>query len=183
MTKRFPLVFLAFILFSNFLFAQKSSAIFLECGGNGIIETINYERITEKASSGVDKRGLRFGIGFSPKYKKLLSPQPEIKKTSGLSFCCVLGYNVFGNWGLSGVNPSHFEFGLNMVLMTQNSAIEKIWDYKEKTRVFPSLNLGYRYQSEEKSGLMFKINYCPFFISSGLKHWVGVSVGYSLLSK
>jgi hypothetical protein len=183
MLKNFLLVSLSFIILPKSILAQKSSAYFVELGGNGITETINYEKIQEKNSAGVDKSGVRIGIGFSPKYKKASNLQSEIEKEKGVAVCLVLGYNIFGNWGLSGINPNHFELGLNAVLISQNSVIEKIWKYKEKTRLFPSLNIGYRYQSEEKSGLLWKINYCPFYINSGLKHWIGISIGYSLLSK
>jgi hypothetical protein len=153
--------------------------MYFEAGGTGITGTFNYERTFTKTSHGIDQRGLRFGIGLSPKYIQALDSTKKIQKAPGSALILVVGYNMHGNWGLSGQNPNQYELGINAVLSARNSIIEKIWKYDNKVRVFPSLNIGYRHQPVDSKGLVWRINYCPFYISSGIKHWIGLSFGYS----
>ncbi|MGG9960731.1 hypothetical protein [Ferruginibacter sp. SUN106] len=167
------------LYYPAFLFAQKNYSIYVEAGGTGIFETLNFEKTIVKESHSVDLRAIRIGIGISPKYYRLPDPSKQVRKDKGIAYVLVAGYNVIGNWGLSGVNPNHFELGVNAVVITNNSIVEKIWTYENKLRVYPSLNIGFRHQPVEDNGIMWRICYCPFYIDSGLKHWLGASIGYS----
>ena len=176
---KITLLFLLLLCFLTKTFAQNNYTIYSETGGTGIVETINFEKVIDKPSHSVDLRAFRFGIGISPKYYQVLDSTKQVRKDNGISYVLVVGYNLFGNWGLSGINPNHFEFGLNGVMITKNSFIEKVWEYKNKVRIFPSANIGFRHQPVDTKVIMWRVSYCPLYINSGLKHWIGASIGYS----
>lgn len=164
---------------SQIIVGQNKYTVYAESGGTGLFQTVNMEKVIDKPSRSASLKAIRLGVGISPKYVQYPALDNEVKKGKGLALVLVAGYNFFGNWGLSGVNPNHFELGINAVFVTKNSLIEKIGNYKDKFRAFPSLNIGFRHQPIDAKGILWRISYCPFYITEGVKHWLGASIGYA----
>ena len=174
---------LLFILPPTIAKAQKHSALFAEAGGNGILGTINYDfRFKENINTGKFKDGLgvRIGIGLSPKYILDTTIAHHPVSAKGSTFLFLLGINTFTCLDYSRSSGSNIEFGANLLYAPKNSIADKKGDFKEMARIIPSLNVGYRFQSDDGgSGLVWRICYTPYFLDSKIRHWGGISIGYN----
>jgi hypothetical protein len=171
-------LFINFILLLIGLFSRGQSLnnVYIEFGGNTVYSSVNYERIKLKITSNSEGgQSIRFGSGFSPRY----DTTGGIKRESGLVTSFIVGYSMFLNYSHTGTSTNFFELGGNLVYAAKGHVINKIWDLNFKDRIYPSLNIGYRHQPIDPNNIFWKIDYCPSYISSGVKHWLGTSVGYS----
>ncbi len=173
---------LIFVISTYITKAQRHSALFAEAGGSGILGTINYDfRFKEDINTGKfkDGIGLRIGIGLSPKYilDTIIAHHPV--STKGITPLFLVGINTFTCLDYSRSSGSNIEFGANLLYAPKNSIADKKGDFKETSRIIPSLNAGYRFQSDVESGLLWRICYTPYYLDNKVHHWVGASVGYN----
>jgi len=153
----------------------QSKAAYLEAGGAGLVETFNFDsRVKPKQGDGF---GWRLGIGASPKYIQ----KPGTGKVSSISDAAglfLVGVNTFFDPEYSHSTGHNIELGANVLFATKNSYAEKRGSYKGKSRVIPSLNIGYRLQRKDEKGFIWRLCYTPFFLDGKLRQWGGISAGY-----
>lgn len=164
----------SFICISQSIHAQ-SKAAYLEAGGAGLVETFNFDsRIKSKQADGF---GWRLGIGASPKYAQNLSTG-KVSSASGVAGLFLVGVNTFFDPEYSHSTGHNIELGANVLFATKNSYAEKLGSYKGKSRVVPSLNIGYRLQRKDENGFIWRLCYTPYFLDGKLRQWGGISAGY-----
>jgi hypothetical protein len=133
------------------------NSVYIEFLGNGIIYSLNYDRMFTESF------GVRAGVGY-------IEPIAE----SIVSFPLMLHYLV-------GTGNSKFELGIGATIISQseNSGFSFISDDKEFTGsgVLGTLTIGYRYQRNEE-GFVFRAGFTPLFGKIGFWPLAGLSVGY-----
>ena len=141
----------------------KQNQFYLELGGNGIIYSVNYERLLSENFS------LRGGIGISP--------------TLGLVDGIFIFMPVTGSI-LLGSSTSKLEIGLGMTYFSgkETEFLGNAKDGQSESELFMTGILGYRYLSS--GGLIVRVVFIPFFNpdktnDSKFLPWGGLSFGYS----
>jgi hypothetical protein len=157
------IVTILILLFStNLSFSQTTpiaaNSLHFELFGNGLIYSLNYERMIAEGF------GARIGIG----YVKVNGTMDE--SVSLTTVPIMVNY-------LMGHKSSHLELGIGVCII---SLAENI---KETLGVSGSATLGtatfgYRYQRED-GGIIFKIGITPFFGSIGFQLSGGIGFGYA----
>jgi len=176
---------LGMVCLNNFAACQsifKDNAIYLEAGGPGILNSINYDFRFHNYGDGegiLQGLGLRFGFGLSPKYE--LNQNNSVESVNGLKSQFLIGINTLFMQKY-GVN-SNIEAGINLLFASKNSIVDKWGDFKEKKRTVASINLGYRHQDIYKSNFVWRICYNPYILDNEIHHWGGISIGWVFIRK
>jgi hypothetical protein len=116
---------------------QKKNHVFGEIGGQGILFSLNYERIL------IGQTSARIGVSY---FMLKLGDDPADR----YFFLPVLINQAFGS------GRHKLETGLGSVIQ-----IVKVGEHKKG--ISPTANLGYRYVSE--TGLVFRIVFTPVYLS------------------
>ncbi len=159
--KRFFLI-LIFILFafSNSFKAQslprKANSVFLELGGNGVLYSLNYDRLLNKDF------GLKAGVMFMAASEG---------SSAAAAYAVPLTFNYF-----FGDYSSRLELGAGASFIAAAVGSEGSSFNGSGTAV--SFNIGYRYQPMD-GGFLFRATFSPFYINSNFIPWGGLSFGYS----
>lgn len=137
------------------------NSIYLELLGNGIIYSINYDRMFSENVGG------RIGFTYFPAVSAIFTSTEDI-------FVVPLLLNVF-----VGDGDSRLELGAGIVY-AQATLSTIFSDQKEDASgMAETITIGYRYQ-ERTGGLVFRIGFTPFFrFGEGFMPFGGVSVGTS----
>jgi hypothetical protein len=160
---------------------QNPKAVYIEAGGAGLYTSLNYDFTFPKNNNNSRSffNGLKLGVGFTPKYTQDSINNSNAVTTNGIAFSFFMGYNIFGNWSLTGVNPNNFELGINATVTSKYSIAEKLGDFKGRARFIPSISIGYRHQAVDPKKIFWRLSYCPFYLDSKIHQWGGVAIGYS----
>ena len=161
--------------------SQKHSATYIEAGGSGLFETVNYDfRFKEDDGRGrIGLIGLRFGVGVSPKYVLDSGVVNHVVSTNGTAVLILVGINTLLDESYPHIGGSCIELGVNLLYAQKNSIADKKGDFKQTNRFIPSVNLGYRFQSYEENGFMWRLCYDPYLLDGKIHHWFGISAGYN----
>ena len=164
-------LFLLIVLSPLFLLSQnndtlvnkiKSNSVYFELLGNGVVFSLNYEKIL------INKRnnlGIRFGFGFSP--------EDEIRDIFTIPIELIV---IFGN------KKHHLELGIgssfySVIIKPQNQR-----KYMNYSMMFFG-RIGYRYTAIK--GFLFRVGFTPVVEIPGLLFdkpfhlHGGISIGYS----
>lgn len=133
------------------------NAFYLELFGNGLLYSLNYDRLFTDQISG------RVGIMF-------------LGAAEGESAAGVMAAPIMANY-LVGRGNSHFEAGVGVALVS--GAISNVEGFEDESfsGVAGTGTLGYRYQ-RPAGGFVFRAGLTPFFSTSGIVPWFGLSLGY-----
>ncbi len=137
------------------------NGIYLELLGNGIIYSINYDRMFNESVGG------RIGFSYFPSVPAFFTSTEDI-------FVIPVMINTF-----VGTGDSKLELGAGIVYA--RATLSTIFsDQKEDAAgIAGTLTIGYRYQ-ERTGGLVFRIGFTPFFKFNGeFMPYAGVSIGTS----
>lgn len=129
------------------------NAVYFELFGNGLLYTVNYERML------TNHVGLRLGIGVI----SLGDDDGGFVDLGGTYYPAV----VMANY-LVGDSPLRLEIGAGVMSMLNSGNSE----------FAVSGTLGLRYQSGD-GGMVFRIGFTPFYIDKTLFGWGGFSIGYA----
>lgn len=151
------------MLTSNLALSQvagtASNSIHLELLGNGLIYSLNYERII------IESLSARAGIGYI-----------QVNEIGGDDKVSLTTVPVMVNY-LLGSKSSHLELGIGACFIVASA------DFKEFASVSGSETLGtatfgYRYQRPD-GGILFRAGVTPLFGSIGFQLWFGLGFGYA----
>jgi hypothetical protein len=154
---------------------QASNSIFLELGGNGLLYTVNYDRLLAQ------DYGFRVGIG----YLGVSSSSPDNgngSTSASASFLIIPAtFNYFFASHTDGkVGSSKFEVGAGIVLVDLSASVSGggVGSAFSGSGVGGTATIGYRYQPSD-GGVLFRVGFTPFFTSKGFLPWAGISVGFT----
>jgi hypothetical protein len=130
--------------------ALPQNSLYVEIAGNGLIYSINYDRVFQ------DRFSARIGIA---------------PYGSG-----DIAVPILANY-LLGSGPSRLELGLGVTVMSITfTFIDSDYDL---ARVIGTASFAYRYQKPD-GGIFFKAGFTPLFNDKGFLPWFGASLGYTL---
>ncbi len=171
--KYFFILSLIFFISLN-AFAQYHHAFYVEAGGPAITGSINYDcRFKKEVKNFTSNLGLRLGIGFSPSY---ILQNSKVVSSKSIKAIPIIGLNNLLDISSEKLG-SNIEYGFSVLFAPANSIADKKGNYLEKSRVIPSLNIGFRAQDNSKLKRMYRFCYNPFLLDGKLCHWVGLSIG------
>lgn len=142
--------------------ALARNAVYVELLGNGLLYSINYDRLLTPNAAG------RVGLMFVT--------AEDDQGDSGT----VAIVPVMGSW-LWGDGNSHFETGIGLALATASFDFADEFDVDESggaTTVYGTGVLGYRYQ-RPGGGFVFRVGLTPVFTTNDFAPWFGLSFGYA----
>jgi hypothetical protein len=146
---------------------KAHNVIFLELGGNGLVYSINYERLIDETDF-----SLRVGASYI-----------SIGASSGGSTASasLMTFPVLGNYYLGGKNHKlQLGAGLTFMQITVGAGGGKSGLVEASGFVpAPTAVIGYRY-IPARGGFAFSVGFTPFIIPSGDKvvfPWAGISFG------
>jgi hypothetical protein len=153
--------------------AQRTAhnAIFLELLGNGLIYSVNYERIFDEPEIGI-----RAGLSFIS-----LGASAGAGDTSASSKVTLMTFPVLANYYGVGSKNHKLQLGAGVTFLYASATAGE----KSSVGSFsgfvpaPTLAIGYRYLPE-KGGFNFFVGFTPFIIPGGdhvLFPWGGISFG------
>ena len=150
-----------------------TNAIFLELGGNGVLYTVNYDRLLAQ------DYGFRVGIG----YLGVSSGSNNGDGTSASASLLIIPatFNYFLASHTDGkVGSSKFELGAGIVLVDLSANVSGggIGNAFSKSGLGGTATIGYRYQPSD-GGVLFRVGFTPIFGSGGFLPWAGISVGFT----
>lgn len=155
---------LAMALFANGSLAQQGptspNSIYLELGGNGLIYSLNYDRLV------TESMGVRAGIGYL---------QLNAKAGSGTDKASVTTIPIMVHY-LLGSRSSKLELGAGVCIISAAADISKTGGVEESATL-GTATFGYRYQRADE-GMTFRAGVTPFFGSIGFQLWFGLGFGY-----
>ena len=133
------------------------NAFYIELLGNGLLYSVNYDRLFADQISG------RVGLMV-------------IGAANDSSAAAVIAAPIMANY-LFGRGNSHFEAGVGITLMT--GAVENVEEIEDEgfSGAVGTATLGYRYQRPD-GGFIFRAGLTPFFGRGGIVPWFGLSFGY-----
>jgi hypothetical protein len=133
------------------------NAFYIELLGNGLLYSINYDRLLTDQISG------RVGLMV-------------IGAASDSSAAAVIAAPIMANY-LFGRGNSHFETGIGVTLMS--GAVDNVGEIDDEgfSGAVGTATLGYRYQ-RPGGGFVFRAGLTPFFGRGGILPWFGLSFGY-----
>jgi hypothetical protein len=133
------------------------NAFYVELLGNGLLYSLNYDRLFADQISG------RVGI--------MLIGAANDTSAAGVIAAPILANYLFGR------GNSHFEAGIGITLMS--GAVENVEEIEEEgfSGAVGTATLGYRYQ-RPGGGFVFRAGLTPFFGGGGILPWFGLSFGY-----
>ncbi len=147
---------------SEYCTKLRKNSIFLEVGGNGIVYSINYDRLFDFSNKikGSARIGVNYFENFNNNESRIFGIPVEF---SGL-------YSISKN--------KHFlELGTGLTYFNSKKFKES---QNENVFIF-ALRLGYRYQNPE-GGLFLKAGFTPLNNFPDFEFWVligGISIGYT----
>lgn len=142
-------------------FSQERTAynsVYLELAGNGIIYSMNYDRMFLESFSG------RIGIMF-------LSATSE----SGGGNVSITFLPIMANYLIGSANHK-FEVGVGPLIVIASATFTETGSFSG-TAVGGTATAGYRYQPTD-GGFNFRAGFTPIFGAGGFLPWAGVSFGY-----
>jgi hypothetical protein len=133
------------------------NAFYIELLGNGLLYSVNYDRLFADQISG------RVGLMV-------------IGAANDSSAAAVIAAPIMANY-LFGRGNSHFEAGIGVTVMT--GAVENVEGIEDEgfSGAVGTATLGYRYQ-RPGGGFVFRAGLTPFFGGGGILPWFGLSFGY-----
>ena len=141
------------------LAAPKQNQVYLELGGNGVIYSINYERLLSENFS------LRGGFGITPGFFFVEGTFIDIPVTASY---------------LIGSERSKLEMGLGATFLASSNVEVFGLDSNDQSLIILTGIVGYRYISP--SGFVFRIFFTPLYSSEGDPPFVpyfGLSFGFA----
>jgi hypothetical protein len=143
------------------------NSVFIELGGNGLLYTLNYDRVVNEIFS------IRGGIGYlSLDGTTTSGGQTRAGKVS------MLGIPLLANYMLGSDNHK-LELGAGMTLFWASGTVSSADMVSSGSGIgaVGTAVLGYRYVPRN-GGLTFRIGFTPLFSNRGFLPWGGVSLGY-----
>jgi len=135
---------------------EAKNSVFLELAGNGILYTVNYDRLFTPEFSG------RIGI-----------------MRAGVSNVSLTAVPLTGSY-LIGDGSHKFELGAGPELLVVS--VDASGDFggfdEDATTVAGTATIGYRYQPRD-GGFRFNVGLTPTFSQFGFLPWAGLGVGYT----
>ena len=161
--KTFILTVLLTGLLSSLSFSQTNitapNSLHLELLGNGLIYSLNYERMI------VESFGARIGIGYL-----------QVKEIDGDDQASLTTVPVMVTY-LLGSKSSKLELGVGICYINISADIEEFLGVEE-SETLGTATFGYRYQRSD-GGLLFRIGVTPFFGSIGFQLSGAVGFGFA----
>ena len=147
-------------------FAQNNT-IYLELLGNGLLYSLNYDRMV------TDNISVRAGYGGLT-----VTSTPDDPTTGYTEDIKITMIPVLANY-LRGEGKHKLEIGGGIVLVSLDYTgnVADVDFSLGADGAIPTANLGYRYQKPE-GGFFFKASLCPFFAETMVTS-VGLGLGYS----
>jgi hypothetical protein len=146
---------------------QAANVIFAEALGNGLLYSVNYERLFHEWNV-----GLRAGGSF---FTYAVSKYGKAGNLTIVSFPMVASY--YFTWGTHSL-----QLGLGATLLhTQVATDSQGLEYggeRAGTALAPTGVVGYRYLPR-KSGVSFGIGFTPLLRASKFLPWGGATIGYA----
>lgn len=136
----------------------KANSLFFELGGNGLVYSINYDRLL------TDHLSVRGGIG-------IFSIDDSFGEGVDVTSIPLLVNYLVGN------GNNHLELGIGVLILTGSIDIGSFSD--TDSGAIGTGVLGYRHQKQD-GGLFFKAGITPLVGFGEFQFWVGASVGYTL---
>jgi hypothetical protein len=155
---------------------QTQNAIYLEILGNGILYTINYDRLL-----GQDY-GFRVGLGYLGLSRSSSNNNDDGGTTASASLLVVPAtFNYFLASHSGGtVGSSKLELGVGIVFLDVSASVSSggVGTLISGSGGFigETATIGYRYQPYD-GGFLFRIAFTPIFTKLGFLPWGGVSFG------
>lgn len=146
------------------------NVVFGEILGNGIMYSVNYERLFGDSGFSV-RAGFSFmALGFG----STTSAGSVSASTSWVTIPLLANYYVGGV-----KNKLQLGLGVTMLFVTANASSGSLWGSADTTIPCPTAVIGYRYLPPT-SGFAFSVGFTPFFIpgsSRSVLPWGGLSFG------
>ena len=143
------------------------NSIYLELAGNGLLYTINYDRVINENFS------VRAGLGYlSVSASASSGGQTASAKVS------LMGIPVLANFMLGGDNHK-IELGAGMTLFYASGSASSADAVASGSGMAPvgTAVLGYRYVPHD-GGFTFRAGFTPLVSKQGFQPWAGMSFGY-----
>ena len=155
-------VLLLLIVFSQTGYSQtKPNSIYFEFIGNGVLYSINYDRLFTEDISG------RIGLMYLSKLDWIFFTIDDI-----VIVPVTLNY-------LIGNGSNKFEIGAGIdYLSVSGGSIFGLHANASESKVFGTATIGYRYQQAD-GGFLFRIGFTPVFGENGLQPLGGLSLGFT----
>jgi len=133
------------------------NAVYLELAGNGLLYTLNYDRLL---TPNVAARVGFMGLGAA-----------SDSASAGIVAAPLMVSYLFGQ------GNSHFETGLGVMLAA--GAVDEVEGFEDESfsGAVGTATIGYRYQ-RPGGGFVFRAGVTPFFDTGGIAPWIGLSLGY-----
>jgi hypothetical protein len=133
------------------------NAVYLELAGNGLLYSLNYDRLL------APKIAARVGV-------------MGLGAASDTSSAAVLAAPLMVSY-LFGEGNSHFETGIGVMLAA--GAVDEVEGFEDESfsGAVGTATVGYRYR-RPGGGFVFRAGVTPFFNTSGIGPWIGLSFGY-----
>ena len=155
---------LTLILSSGF---AQSNTIYFELLGNGLVYSLNYDRmVTEKIS-------VRAGYGGLTVSQMTISSGTIVNEDIKITLIPVLANYLRGE----GNHKLEMGAGIVLVSLDYTGNVADVNFSLAADGAIPTGNFGYRYQKPE-GGFFFKASLCPFFAETMVTS-VGLGLGYS----
>ena len=139
---------------------QKPNSIYLELFGNGVVYSINYDRMLS------ENFGARIGLMYLPRLDMVFYAFDDL-------LIIPVMFNFFVG---SGNSKLELGGGISFVSITGGSVFG--FDAAEsETGIAGTATFGYRYQSP-RSGIIFRAGLTPVFTDEGAKLYGGLSFGF-----
>jgi len=157
--------FVFFFAAPSFIFPQtiahSTNIIYAELLGNGLLSSLNYERVISNDFS------VRFGVGFSFDNSESNSGGHHTTAFFPLAMANYL-IDLYGN--------NYLEIGGGVLVSSTNFSISTDNYPQSESVVVPTTAVGYRY-SPKDGGIFFSAAF-DTFIFSGIAPWAGIGIGY-----
>jgi hypothetical protein len=137
--------------------AAAPNAVYVELLGNGLLYTLNYDRLV---TPNVAARVGFMGLGAA----------------SDSASAAVVAAPLMVSY-LFGGGSSHLETGIGVMLAA--GAVDEVEGFEDESfsGAIGTATVGYRYQ-RPGGGFVFRAGVTPFFDTSGIAPWIGLSLGY-----
>jgi len=157
-----------FVVIGGTSLQAQANTIYFELFGNGLVYSINYDRIV---ANNISVRAGYGGLSIS----NLTTNDTGLPLTEDIKITMI---PILGNYLMGGGNHKlEIGGGVVMISMDYSGNIADI-DFKiGADGAVPTGNIGYRYQKPE-GGFFFKASLCPFFGEEMITS-IGLGLGYS----
>ena len=127
--------------------------IYIELLGNGIIWSVNYERMIFSNSI------IKVGLGYIPKMENDFISAPQ-SILIPIDYIHLIDMN----------DNAKIDIGIGLTFKFGEE------EYGDKDEIIPNAILGYRYQPNI-NGFMFRISFSPYISENRFFPWIGISFG------